>query len=100
MSVATSPGRPESVSPGATWAKDSVRSPDEQMVVRPAGGLSARQLEVLRWLAEGFTNDQIGERLVIDRATVASHVTQIIKRLGAKNTKNAIALAFRLRLIE
>lgn len=75
----------------------------QQTVDRPAGvsgPLSARQMEVLRWMAEGFTNEQIAERLVMKPATVATHITQVIKRLGAKNAKNAITVAFRRRLIQ
>lgn len=61
--------------------------------------LSERHLEVLRLMAEGFTNRQIAERLVIGEETVATHIGEIIKRLSARNGKHAIALGFRRRLI-
>jgi DNA-binding CsgD family transcriptional regulator/tetratricopeptide (TPR) repeat protein len=45
------------------------------------GGLTAREVEVLRLLASGLTNKQIAEQLVISRKTVNIHVNSIYKKL-------------------
>jgi DNA-binding NarL/FixJ family response regulator len=47
---------------------------------RPA--LSARELEVARLVADGLTNRQIAERLVISERTAQNHVQHILTKLG------------------
>jgi DNA-binding NarL/FixJ family response regulator len=44
--------------------------------------LTGREWEVARLVAEGLTNPQIGETLIISRGTVAVHVKHILARLG------------------
>jgi len=46
------------------------------------GGLSARETEVARLVAEGLTNRIIADRLVISERTVESHVSSILRKLG------------------
>jgi non-specific serine/threonine protein kinase len=48
-----------------------------------AGKLSPRQLEVAVLVAQGLTNRQIGERLVVTEAAAAKHVEHILDKLGA-----------------
>ena len=62
-------------------------------------GLSDRELEVLRLLAEGRTNRQIGERLFITTKTASAHVSHILMKLGVSNRAEAAAAAHRLGLI-
>jgi DNA-binding NarL/FixJ family response regulator len=62
--------------------------------------LSKRQLEVLRLVAEGHTNQQIAEELVIAEATVKSHLRAINKALGAKNRTQAVLAGMRHQLID
>jgi non-specific serine/threonine protein kinase len=45
--------------------------------------LTARQLEVAKLVAQGFTNKQIAQRLGISRFTAETHVRNILERLGA-----------------
>ncbi|MGA7673375.1 MAG: helix-turn-helix transcriptional regulator, partial [Nitrolancea sp.] len=45
-------------------------------------GLSAREVEVLRLVAEGLTDNEIAEQLFISRRTVTSHMTSIFNKLG------------------
>jgi DNA-binding CsgD family transcriptional regulator len=49
------------------------------------GGLSARELEVLALVAEGLTNRQIAERLVISEHTAIRHVANLTRKLGVRN---------------
>jgi len=65
----------------------------------PAGGgtslpqLTAREREVLCVLAEGLTNQQIAERLVLSEHTVHRHVTNILRKLGLPSRSAAAAHA-------
>ncbi|WP_372624838.1 LuxR C-terminal-related transcriptional regulator [Falsiroseomonas sp.] len=57
--------------------------------------LAPRQLEVLRALADGCTNKDIAQRLLMEETTVKIHVRQIIRRLGVANRTQAALLAHR-----
>jgi len=58
-----------------------------------AGGLSARELEVLGLVAEGLTNKQIAEALVLSPNTVIRHVANIFAKLGVNSRAAAVARA-------
>jgi ATP/maltotriose-dependent transcriptional regulator MalT len=58
-----------------------------------AGGLSARELEVLVLVAEGMTNRQIADALVLSPNTVIRHVANIFAKLDAGNRAAAVAIA-------
>jgi DNA-binding NarL/FixJ family response regulator len=69
--------------------------------VRPAAhGLSAREIEVLRLVAAGRSNGEIGDELFITRKTAGVHVTHILDKLGVSNRVEAAMAAARLGLIE
>jgi PAS domain S-box-containing protein len=53
--------------------------------------LGERQLEILKLIAEGLSNIEIGTRLFISEATVKWHVRQIFKKLGVANRAQAVA---------
>jgi DNA-binding NarL/FixJ family response regulator len=55
----------------------------------PAAELSARELEVLRLLAAGRSNQQIADALVISLNTVRRHVSNIFDKTGAANRAQA-----------
>lgn len=57
----------------------------------PLAALTGREEEVLRLLAEGLTDRQIGEVLTISPRTVETHVGNILHKLGAKNRAEAAA---------
>ncbi|MGX5850583.1 helix-turn-helix transcriptional regulator [Mesorhizobium sp. PL10] len=61
--------------------------------------LSPRQRDVLRWASEGFTVDEIADRLSISRNTADTHLRSARERLGVANTVHAVAEAFRHGLI-
>ena len=58
-------------------------------------GLTPRELEVLRLVAEGRSNRQIAEELFISAKTASVHVSNILGKLGAANRGEAAALAHR-----
>ncbi|CAL8967932.1 Transcriptional regulatory protein LiaR [Propionicimonas sp. T2.31MG-18] len=56
---------------------------------RPEESLSARELEVLRLVAKGLANKQIGRRLGITERTVKSHLGQVFRQLGVPDRTSA-----------
>jgi DNA-binding NarL/FixJ family response regulator len=54
-------------------------------------GLTAREAEVLRLLAEGLTDREIGGALTISPRTVENHVSSVLRKLGARNRAEAAA---------
>ena len=67
---------------------------------RPTAGLSPREIEVLRLVADGRSNGEIGEELFISRKTAGVHVTHILDKLGVANRVEAAMAAGRLGLLE
>jgi DNA-binding NarL/FixJ family response regulator len=61
-------------------------------------GLTARELEVLRLVAEGHSNGEIAERLFISRKTASVHVSNILAKLDVTTRVQAAAVAHRLGL--
>jgi NarL family two-component system response regulator LiaR len=64
-----------------------------------ADALTAREQEVLKLMADGLTNADIADRLVIGVATVKTHVSSIIAKLGVSTRTEATALAIRRGLV-
>ena len=64
-----------------------------------SAGLTQREREVLRLLADGHSNDEIGRRLFISAETVRTHVRKAMGKLGADNRTEAVATALRAQLI-
>jgi predicted ATPase/DNA-binding CsgD family transcriptional regulator len=65
---------------------------------RPLFGLTAREQEVLRLVAEGRSNRDIAEELFISAKTASVHVSNILAKLGVGSRSEAAATAHRLRL--
>ena len=61
--------------------------------------LTARELQVLRLLAEGASNKSIARRLDITPHTAKFHVASIVAKLGARGRTDAVAKAMRLGLV-
>jgi len=57
-------------------------------------GLTARETEVLTWIAQGKTNHEIGIILNACTGTICKHVERILCKLGVKNRTSAAAVAF------
>jgi DNA-binding NarL/FixJ family response regulator len=54
-------------------------------------GLTDRELEIIRMVAEGLTDREIAEALVLSRRTVEGHVARLIHKLGSRNRTEAAA---------
>jgi DNA-binding CsgD family transcriptional regulator len=63
-------------------------------------GLTAREFEVLRLVADGRSNPDIAARLFISAKTVSVHVSNILAKLGVASRGEAAAAAHRLRLFD
>ena len=67
--------------------------------VGSSGILSEREVEVLRFLAKGYTTAQTSSKLVISENTVKTHVRHILNKLEVGNRAEAVAKATQLGLI-
>jgi non-specific serine/threonine protein kinase len=75
-------------------ALDRVPATVAEAADAPVGPLTPREYEVARLIAEGLSNRQIGIRLVVSPRTVASHVENILRKLGfASRTQVAAWIA-------
>jgi LuxR family maltose regulon positive regulatory protein len=61
--------------------------------------LSEREIEILRLLADGLTNQEIAEKLILVVGTVKAHNNHIFSKLSVSNRTQAIARARQLGLI-
>lgn len=65
-----------------------------------ADELSAREIHVLRLIAAGNSNKEIGERLSIGETTVKTHVGNILSKLAANDRAHAVTIALRRGIID
>ena len=65
----------------------------------PPERLTARELEVLQRLAEGRSNQEIAELLVVSEKTVKSHLTSIYRKLNVRDRSQAIVTALQENLV-
>jgi DNA-binding CsgD family transcriptional regulator len=85
-------------SDGSGGIRDRLLPPAAAPAADPFG-LSPREHEVLRVLAEGRTNREIAERLFISERTVDVHVRNILGKLGVAGRVEATSVALRLGLV-
>jgi len=77
-------------------SKDKPSLPAAQSLIEP---LSQRELEVLRLIAQGFSNDEIGKRLFLALDTVKGHNRKIFDKLQVQRRTEAVARARELGLL-
>jgi NarL family two-component system response regulator LiaR len=66
---------------------------------QPGQDLTARELDVLKFMVKGFSNTRIATELVLSPSTVKSHVSSILSKLHVFSRSEAVALAVREKII-
>lgn len=77
------------------WYRDHARRLIDTITGARPGGLTAREVEILRLIADGNTNRRIAEHLVLSENTVIRHVANIFNKIGVENRTAATAWAAR-----
>ncbi len=77
--------------------KPAYKPADHPVLIDPLG---ERELEVLRMIAEGRSNQEISERLVITLGTVKAHISHIYTKLDVSSRTQAVNKADQLHLLK
>lgn len=77
---------------------DSAKNSDKSVNAHQ-GGLTKRELEILKMIAQEMTNDEIAKALYISKRTVDTHRQNLLNKLSVKNTAGLIKAAYALNLL-
>lgn len=95
------------VSQGEVWIDNPILSEAlESLVKKPpsaggkrAGGLSTRELEVVRCVSMGLRNKEVADKLGVSEATVKNHLTSVYSKLGVSDRLELILYAIHNKMV-
>jgi DNA-binding NarL/FixJ family response regulator len=79
--------------------EDYCNGPAPGVPVAGSGGLSERELGVVRLVAQGLSNAEIAARLYLSEATIKSHIARILARLGLRDRVQVAVYAYELGIV-
>jgi DNA-binding NarL/FixJ family response regulator len=85
---------------GATAVLTAPGNVYRPLVDAPAHHLTAREIQVITLVADGYTNKEIGSRTSLSALTVKNHLARIGRKLGAGDRAQIVALACRAGVVE
>jgi DNA-binding NarL/FixJ family response regulator len=83
----------------ATMAEHDLLVPAQRGDTPPPPMLTERELQVLRGMADGSSNAEIGKQLFVSEDTVKTHARRLFRKLGARDRAHAVAAGFRAGLV-
>jgi DNA-binding NarL/FixJ family response regulator len=90
----------EKVKKGETYYSESVRAILENRADDGVPVLTRREQEVLKYISDGLTNNEIADKMFISPLTVDSHRKNLLLKLCAKNTASLVKIAMTHNLIK
>jgi DNA-binding NarL/FixJ family response regulator len=93
------------LSPSVTRSliEEFVRAPQPSPMVRATGAmtaLTARELDITRLVAQGLSNGEIAESLVVSHATVKTHLSRILSKLDLRDRVQLVISAYEAGLVQ
>ncbi|MET9327574.1 LuxR C-terminal-related transcriptional regulator [Tsukamurella sp. NPDC003166] len=79
----------------SSWSPSPRRAAPAPRVIKDDPVLTRREVQIMEMVAAGDANARIARRLVISEATVKSHMTHILRKLGAANRAEAVSMWLR-----
>ncbi|MFC5823810.1 response regulator [Nonomuraea insulae] len=100
----------KAIATGEAWLDPTVTRPlIDEFAARPHPGpwsrtdleqLTAREREVLWWVAQGLSNTEVAIKLSIAEVTVKTHVARVLMKLGVRDRAQAVAVAYQSGLVK